>query len=133
MLTFADFIHPIGRLRPDMFPGEDLPTTVETWFATAKTKMVALSVPVVDRDSIIKNYVYYRAYSARADVVSLSGTEYKEEETSIKFSSGQLAQPGLEADRYIESYVNGLANLEPAIIDPEFTPKSVTPGVGWSF
>lgn len=70
----ASFIHPVGKLQPSMFPGEDLTAIVTVWIADAVTMVASLAPSVQDTAGAF--WVYYRAYDAIAQRVGASPSSY---------------------------------------------------------
>jgi hypothetical protein len=130
-LTSADFVHPVGRVRSSFFPGENAATNLTAWVTAAYVKMTTLNVPGSSQDAIVKNLVYYRAFTSLSDVMLLGGNEYKEEETTIKFSDATLEKFGEYADEYLTAYLNALKALDTPVVDPEFvledSARTITP------
>lgn len=53
-LTPATFLAPLGRLTPELFPGQNLTTVVQAWIDDAETKTV--------NEAAQAAWVYYRAF-----------------------------------------------------------------------
>lgn len=59
-LKGADFTHPVGELRSEMFPGDSLYDNLAAWIAEAESKAAS-------NEDAQKAWVYYRAWTAVAD------------------------------------------------------------------
>lgn len=116
-VTAADLLDPVGRIRPDFFPGEepaDLTDRIDGWIALAiaDAGIAALDDP----DPAVTAYVYARAFGAIADRLNAEAarTTFSEQGTREMLKE-QLAYWAGERDRE----ENRLAALVAAGVEPE--------------
>lgn len=94
-----DLIAPAGKLQPNLFPGEDLPTYVAAWLSQAGTKLG--NIPGGYQDAARAAWVYYRAYAHIAD--RLAGTP-----NSASVDSAAQVSQSIGKDRI--AYFSNLSN-----------------------
>ena len=72
-VTFDFVLHPQGELMMSMFPDGDLDVNACVWFSEAETKTADMETGET-QDAAIKAWVYYRAFTAIANSISIKPT-----------------------------------------------------------
>lgn len=104
-LTPATFTHPVGRLRADMLPGEDLAAALTGWITEAEAR-AADEVDDEDvREAAATAWVYHRAFLAVYDRLStLPESARVDEKGQLKWSQRQIDGFLARANEYADAY-----------------------------
>lgn len=112
-LKASQFIAPLGNLRREMFPKEDLPTRLDLYLAEAYTKVGDLPDPV-DEDAMVTAFVYHKAYSAlHAAMLAAPSNTTLADQGSVSWSAEQMKEIGRLAQSYQEQVEGFFVVVEP--------------------
>ncbi len=87
-VVWTEFVYPLGKLRADQFPNDDLATVVSAWLDEAGGKVVDIDATLVDEAT--RDWVYYRAFSSIADRLALEPDEVTADGMSRSISNERI-------------------------------------------
>jgi len=87
-VSYVELIYPDGQLQVSMFPEEDLETLVTAWLSEGTEKASEIDSGL--RDEAVRDWVYYRAYSAIADRLAMTPDQASADGMSRSISSSRI-------------------------------------------